>query len=718
MAYIHPKVLEDLEFFSVLEQIAKKAYTNQAKDMILKTRPATSPGEMMETLRMTDEYLKAIHSGNLFPDHAFEPFGEELENLQTENYFFEPQTFLDIARSVDILLQWKKFFSGFKEYYPVLYDHFSSLNIHKIIPDNIYKIVHREAYIKDNASDALASIRQQIRSLQQERYEIFRRLMKKYDKKGYLDEIKESVAEGRPVLAVKPAYRKQIDGLFYGTSRSGNIIFIEPGESAQITKKIELLKADEQSELIRILRELTAFLRPYEADLYQYERFLIMMDVIRAKALYAQEINAVLPQISQNRILDLKKAFHPLLWLENKARKKPVIPQNIHLDQENRIMVISGPNAGGKSITLKTVGLIQLMIQSGLLVPVHPSSQIPFFSKILTDIGDHQSIENQLSTYSYRLKNMRMFLRLVDPETLFLIDEFGTGSDPELGGALAEVFLEEFARSGAYGVITTHYNNLKITAEKLSGLFNAHMEFDIKKMEPTYRLINGDAGSSYTFEVARKMGIPYAIINRAKKKVHRDKVKYDHTLAELQDKKRVLSQQEKSLQQALENLKQDKEKLEKSHHQVLKKLEGFRILFEEEKHKHEAGEKIISLFKSYAQQPDKKKLWKEIMRWLEKEYIKQEKKKSLTTNKKIPLQKIKKEVKETLQQEDVKQKLRQFEVQRMEYVPRPGDRVRMKGSMANATLEKIENNEAVLDYGKFKARVPLNELELVMRKKD
>ncbi len=719
MAFIHPKVSEDLEFHRVLNEVEALAMSRPAREKIRQIAPQVSPAEVMESLRTTDEYLKSLQSGNTFPAHRFEPFGSHLEKLKVKNYFLEPEILLSIANAVEILTEWKKFFKNFKEDYPLIYDRFSLLDMHPVIPKTIRQVIDREGQIKDTASPALSAIRREIRELRIRRNEVFRRALKKYERAGYLDEIKESIAEGRPVLAVKPAYRKKIDGNFAGTSRTGNMVFIEPRESAEISKNLLLLEADEQTEIIRILRELTAFLLPYTEDLRKYENFLIEMDVVRAKALYAHRLDAVLPHITGEEELFLKRAFHPLLLEENKAKNLPVIPQDIHLTKDKRIMVISGPNAGGKSITLKTVGLLQLMLQSGLLVPVHPGSRFRFFEKILTDIGDHQSIENQLSTYSYRLRNMRLFLRLADRNTLFLIDEFGTGSDPELGGALAEVFLEEFVRRGAFGVVTTHYNNLKILAEKLKGLFNAHMEFDLKNMEPTYHLITGDAGSSYTFEVAGKMGIPYSLINRAKKKVHRDKVKYDRTLAELQDKKKQISALQSSLKNQLQEIAAEKEKWEQSRLEVMRKLEAFRILLEEENHKHRAGEKIIQLFKKYAETGDKKNLWKNIMRWLEKEYIKQEKKKTKPEKgTKINLAKVKKEVLEQLKNENVREKLQEMEVKRMPYVPRPGDRVRVKGSEANATLEKIEKNQAVLDYGKFKARVPVHELELVMRKKN
>ena len=274
---------------------------------------------------------------------------------------------------------------------------------------------------------------------------------------------------------------------------------------------------------------------------------LIKIDTIFAKSKYASLINGIKPLINDNKNYFLKDAFHPLLYIKNQAEGKKTFPQTIHLNQTNRIIVISGPNAGGKSITLKTIGLLQIMLQSGILIPVHEKSDVCLFDNVLTDIGDNQSIENHLSTYSYRLKQMNYFLKKCKANTLFLIDEFGTGSDPELGGALAEIFLEEFYERNAYGIITTHYTNLKLLANELPHITNANMRFDEKKLVPEYKLVLGEAGSSFTFEVAQKNGIPYGLINKAKKKVEKGKVRFDRTITKLQKERSKLEKTQQSL---------------------------------------------------------------------------------------------------------------------------------------------------------------------------
>ena len=707
---IHPKVLEDLAFGRVLENIASKAYTSRAKEQILSIRPADNPEAVEESLRQTDEYLRALQSGNTFPAHDFEPVRDELQKTRVENYFLSPAVFLHIAGLMETAFEWKKFLKNFRDAYPVIAEQFDKLQLHREISREIKNKIHPDGHIKDNASPELEKIRRELKNQRRERDEIFQKAVKKYEKAGFLNEIKESFVDDRPVLAVQAGFVKHVPGEFAGTSRSGNIIFIEPAETLPLNKALSRLATEEQAEIIRILKELTAFLQPYLPDLEKVEDFFIQMDTVRAKALYAQEINAVLPGLSTDGVLSLKEAYHPLLLLENRKAGLKTVPQDILLTPQRRILVISGPNAGGKSITLKTVGLLQLMFQSGLLVPVHPSSRLPFFKKILTDIGDNQSIENQLSTYSYRLRNMRLFLRLADRNTLLLIDEFGTGSDPELGGALAEVFLEIFNKKKAYGVITTHYNNLKLLAEKLDGTVNAHMEFDIRRLTPTYRLHTGEPGSSYTFEVARKMGIPYSIIKSAQQKVDRKKVRFDRTLAEMQQKLRDLNKEIERMKKEREELEARAKAYRDREYQLLKKLNDFRELYETENRDLEAGKKIRGMFADYLKSKDKRRLWKQLMKWLEKEGIKEAEK---PVKRPVKMTRLKRQVQEEIRKEDVQKKLEDMEIKRKDFTPEIGDKVRVEGSTSPAVITGFKGNKAILNYGRFTAEVPIKTLELV-----
>ena len=387
-------------------------------------------------------------------------------------------------------------------------------------------------------------------------------------------------------------HRRKVKGAVLGQSKTGSIVYIEPQETLEYANELSNLYYEETEEVNRILKALTQYIRPYKPLLVSYQEYLIQIDVWHAKSKYALEINGVLPLFSKDRNLQLKNAYHPLLLRSNKKKKKKTYPQSITLHSENRIIVISGPNAGGKSITLKTVGLLQLMFQCGLLIPVDPYSEICLFDRVLTDIGDNQSIENHLSTYSYRLKQMNQFLKKCNKNTLFLIDEFGTGSDPELGGALAETFLEVFYEREAFGIITTHYSNLKLLANELPFATNANMQFDSRSLEPLYHLHLGEAGSSFTFEVAQKNGIPYSLINKAKKKIERGKVRFDKTIANLQKERSNLRKTSASLKTEEEKAKEESKQLEQTNAKIQQKLESYQELFD-------ANQKLISLGKRF-----------------------------------------------------------------------------------------------------------------------
>src|SRR5690606_29046625 len=534
MHKIYSKTLQDLEFHTVLEQNSTLCITALGKEAALEITPFTSKEALQSALKQTNEYLSSFENDNTIPNHYFESITPEISLLKVENSLIDIQGFRNIAIISETVNSHIVCYKKFANYYPELHKSVHHIEYTKAIQNEIHRIIDRFGEIKDSASSNLQKIRRDIAQVRTKINQSFGGALSTYTAAGYLDDIRETVIDNRRVLAVTAMYRKRVKGAILGNSKTGSIVYIEPEATRQYSHTLTNLEYDEQEEIQKILRELTNFLRPFRALLIDYQEFLIRIDTVAAKARYARELNAVLPEITTDRHFNLVDAYHPLLYRSNKAALKTTYPQTIELHQKNRIIVISGPNAGGKSITLKTVGLLQLMLQSGLLVPVHPKSTMCLFERILTDIGDNQSIENHLSTYSYRLKNMNFFLRKCTDNTLFLIDEFGTGSDPELGGALAETFLEVFYEKEAFGIITTHYSNLKILANELPYATNANMRFDNKTLEPVFKLVLGEAGSSFTFEVAQKNGIPYSLINRAKKKIERGKVRFDATIAKLQ----------------------------------------------------------------------------------------------------------------------------------------------------------------------------------------
>jgi DNA mismatch repair protein MutS2 len=528
--------------------------------------------------------------------------------------------------------------------------------------------------------------------------------------------------ENRRVLAVKAMYRRKVKGSILGASKTGSIVYIEPDATHQHQRDLNNLEFEETEEIKRILLELTAFVRGFKPLLQQYQTYLTRIDVLYSKAKYANAIEGIRPEISETQSLYLKDAYHPLLLVANKEEKKETFPQTIEMTPESRIIVISGPNAGGKSITLKTVGLLQLMMQSGLLVPVHERSKMCFFDSILSDIGDNQSIENHLSTYSYRLKQMNYFLKKCKKQTLFLIDEFGTGSDPELGGALAETFLEVFYKREAFGIITTHYSNLKLLASELPHIQNANMLFDEKTLLPIFKLIIGQAGSSFTFEVAQKNGIPYSLINRSKKKIERGKIRFDKTIVRLQKERSKLEKTERALKQNEVKKGLEAEKLESTNQKAQKKLQNFQELYDSNQRLIYLGKKIVALGDTYYENKRKRELMTELFKLVQIENSK----KTKLSNK----EKKAKIIEENRLQKEVEQKVAKIRKEKKavkakdkKTPPKPkhnfkvGENVRMDDGRAVGSIDKIEKGKATVNYGLFTTKVSLERLEFVKPKK-
>ena len=467
MIKITEKSLADLEFPVVRAQISELCVTDPGKAKALEITPYKTYKKTYFGLHQTNEYVSSKMQESPIPNHGFDQINNELKLLNIEETILEVWGFRKIAGLSETVNTQIRYFNKFQQIYPNLHQTVSEIEYTTVLIDQIDKIVDRFGEIKDDASPLLQGLRRKINSVKGQINGSFNSALSTYSSYGYLDDIRESVVENVRVLAVKAMYRRKVKGGIMGSSKTGSIVFIQPESTFQYTRELNNLQYEEKEEVNRILKELTEFVRPFRSLLIAYQKLLTKIDVIAAKAKYAEKINGILPTITADQEIQLKEAYHPLLLISNNKKGTKTYPQDIDLSKNNRIVVISGPNAGGKSITLKTVGLLQLMLQSGILIPVHEFSRVSFFNRILTDIGDNQSIENHLSTYSYRLKNMNYFLRKCDDKTLFLIDEFGTGSDPELGGALAETFLEVFYEKESFGILTTHYANLKKLANEL-----------------------------------------------------------------------------------------------------------------------------------------------------------------------------------------------------------------------------------------------------------
>ena len=718
-ARIDTKTLEDLEFPSVLRQVAEFCVTEPGKEAVLSITPFQDFDEIEPELQRVKEFTASFDGDNRIPNHGFDPIFRELRLLEIENSSLEITGFrkiLSISETTRILL---KFFKKFEEFYIHLNSLSEEVNYTSTISEEINKRIDKYGEIKDEASAELGAIRRRLSVVKGKINSSFTKALSQYAQSDYLDEIRESVVENRRVLAVKAMHRKKVKGAVLGSSKTGSIVYIEPQETLEYANELSNLLYEEDEEIKRILKAMTEFVRPHASLLMSYQEYLIKMDVLYAKAKYALKINGVLPILTSEKKISLQKAFHPLLLVSNNKRKEKTFPQRIELVPNKRIIVISGPNAGGKSITLKTVGLLQVMLQSGLLISAEPQSEMCFFKRILTDIGDNQSIENHLSTYSYRLKKMNQFLKKCNDKTLFLIDEFGTGSDPELGGALAETFLEVFYEREAFGIITTHYTNLKLLANELPHAMNANMQFDNKSLEPLYQLHLGEAGSSYTFEVAQKNGIPYGLINKAKKKIERGKVRFDKTIANLQKERSNLRKTSESLKTEEQKARLESKQLEEVNARVQEKLESYQELFDANQKLISLGKKVDVLSEKYFNNRQKKQLIDELMKLV---MIENSKRKKLAPKvKKAAKAKEKKVIKEVEQKVEVIRERKKGEKEKAKKLPPPkpkvtlkiGDRVRMIDGRAIGTIDTIEKNKAIVNYGMFTTNVSLEELEKV-----
>ena len=719
MIHIHHKTLESLEFPLVLQQVSSYCITQLGEDKALSIVPFSKIEEIKPELERVKEFSASLSGDNGIPNHGFEAIEKELFLLDIENSTLEVIGFrriLSITQTTQTLL---KFFKKFETFYVHLNAFSNQLTYNSLLSEEIIKNIDKYGQVRDDASLELSSIRQRLKHVKGKINSSFSKSLSHYLQQEFLDDIKETIVDNRRVLAVKAMYRKKIRGTVLGTSKTGSIVYMEPQETLEYSNELSNLYYEEQEEVKKILKRLTEYFRPYKSLLKSYQDYLITIDILYAKAKFAIEIDGVLPLFSDKRRLYLKNAYHPLLLIANKKRKEKTFPQSIELNSENRIIVISGPNAGGKSITLKTVGLLQVMIQSGILVPADSLSEFCFFEKILTDIGDNQSIENQLSTYSYRLKKMNQFLKKCKEKTLFLIDEFGTGSDPELGGALAETFLEVFYERKAFGVITTHYANLKLLASELPNATNANMQFNNRTLEPMYQLHLGEAGSSFTFEVAQKNGIPYSLINKAKKKIERGKIRFDKSIANLQKERFQLRKTSDSLKTEEQKAKEQSKQLEETNIRIQDKLESYQELFDSNQRLISLGKKLDSLSKHYYNNKKKKPLMDELFKMVLVENSKIKKVTPAVKKKeKVKTLKVKQEVEKKV---TVIRKRKKIEKEEAKKLPPPkpkvilklNDRVRMIDGIAIGTIDKIEKKKAFVNYGSFTTNVNLSELEKV-----
>lgn len=691
MPIIDSESLDLLEFHKIRKCISDLCYSKTAVQKSNTINVFEDHTQLITELNRVAELKSLISADSFFPDLQFEEFYPEASMLALDGSMLTEEQFLLIKQSTEISNTAIRFLKNKKALSPYLFQLIEGVEDNKLIIEEIDSIIDFDATVKNSASKELQKIRRDLSDKRRESDAKFNRYVNELKKQGYLRDSEESFFNGRRTLAVLVEYKSEVSGFVHSKSETGKTIFIEPGTIIAINNDIAELEIDERREINRILRELSDTLRPYASQLKQFHALLVELDFLKAKARFARQINGVLPTISESSELKFVKAFHPILFLQNREQRKTTVPLTIHLNKEQHLVVISGPNAGGKSITLKTVGLLQVMLQSGLLVSVAENSIMSVFEHVLIDIGDTQSIEHELSTYSARLKKMISILGTVNSKTLVLMDEFGSGTDPELGGAMAEVVLEELVNSKTFGVITTHYSNVKLLANKLKGVSNGSMLFDMETLEPKYTLTVGEPGSSYTFEVAERVGFPKHLIERAKQKIDSDKVDLNKLLAEVQ-------QQKTKMNEALERVE---------HEEFMKKIakEKYDTLFNNWREKTERdrerkielarladfGQKYLRLLDDWNKNENRKEV---IKRFIDGITAETNKRKELAKQNKLDAFAEKK-------------------VARLKPLIKVGTKVRVLNGSQVGIVESIKDEKVNITFGILKMTVNIHNLEIV-----
>ena len=687
-----------LEFEAVQQLLVQYCKTAYAAHKAAALRIHTKKDFIVLALQQAYEFKLLLQQNQYFPIDCTVNLQREIKLLGISGATLSGEEFLQIkglVQNIQSIFRW--FDAERRAAYPGLAKVIENSYFEKNIIIFIDEVIDDSGHVKDNASDDLQSIRLRLYKKRNELRRVFDKVLQKLSKAGYTADIEESFSSGRRVVAVFSEHKRQIKGILHGESDSRKTAFIEPEETIELNNDVYSLENEERAEVQRILKALTAKLSAYAALMSNYLHLIGMFDFIKAKALLAIEVKGEMPDIIDKSMLHLKLAYHPILLLNNQRNKKPTIPVSIELNDEKRILIISGPNAGGKTVTLKTAGLIQLMVQSGLLVPVHPHSQIGIFKQLFIHIGDTQSIEFELSTYSSHLMHMKYFIEMGNGRTLFFIDELGSGSDPNLGGEFAEVIMEELCRKHAIGIVTTHYLNLKIMGNKTPGIVNGAMAFDEKKLEPLYQLMIGKPGSSYTFAIAERIGLPIALINRARKLVDEQHFKLD----------KLLNNTEQHLQQ-LHSEKIELKKLMKENADLKRELEA---TLKKEKHKQQ-----IELLKHQNKLSEEKLAYlKNMERKLKQivlDYKKTEDKNEVMKNlKNLLFQKN-----EIVQPKQVKKINHQYK--ELNSSIKEGMLVKLKKNYQVGTVKEIRGKRAIVQVGLLPMNIEISDLVAVEKQEE
>lgn len=667
-----------------------------------------------DKLEQVDEFVRIQQEEEDFPANYFFDVRYSLKRIRPEGTWLDERELFDLKRSLQTIHDIVRFFRPAEEEeikYPALTALAGDILVFPQLIGKIDAILDKFGKIKDSASPELQTIRREITVTMSNISRSLQSILRSAQSEGVVDkDVTPTMRDGRLMIPVAPAFKRKIKGIVHDESATGKTVFIEPEVVVEANNRIRELEGEEKREIIRILTEFTNLIRPLAPDILQSYEFLADIDFIRAKALFALEVGGIRPIVEDTQQVDWVKAVHPLLYLSLKKQHKEVVPLDITLTPEKRLLIISGPNAGGKSVCLKTVGLLQYMMQCGLLVPMHERSRMGIFENLFIDIGDEQSIENDLSTYSSHLTNMKFFVKNCNENTILLIDEFGSGTEPQIGGAIAEALLHRFNERNSYGVITTHYQNLKHFAEETPGVVNGAMLYDRHLMQPLFKLAIGNPGSSFAIEIARKIGLPEDVIAEASEKVGQDYINMDKYLQDIvrdkrywESKRQNIRQREKRLEEVIARYEKDLNEVNSQRKEIVKeaKAEAAQIL-------SEANAKIENTIREIKEAQAEKERTKQARADLQefKERIGDKQEEDDRIARKMAKLKERSERKKQKQKTSVSFNRDVIEV---------GDNVRLKGQTTPGTVLEVQEKDAVVAFGMIKSTVKLDRLEKVSK---
>ncbi len=715
---IYPASFEQKTGFDkIKELIAAKCLSGLGTERV-EALSFTDKYDTLQTwLHQTEEFVRILQEEDEFPVNYFFDVRPALKKIRIEGTYLDEAELFDLRRSLDTIRQIVRFFhqeEPEKTPYPCLQALSGNVAVFPQQIASIDKILDKFGKIKDSASSELQRIRREITAVFASISKNLNNILRLAQSEGIVNkDVTPTMRDGRLVIPVVPAYKRKIKGIVHDESASGKTVFIEPAEVVEANNRVRELENEERREIMRILTQFTDQLRPDVEDIcYSYE-FLADIDFIRAKALFALQINAILPVVENKPQVDWVQAIHPLLSLSLHKQGKKVVPLDITLQADKRILLISGPNAGGKSVCLKTVGLLQYMVQCGLLIPLRENSRVGIFKDIFIDIGDEQSIENDLSTYSSHLTNMKYFVRNCSGRSLLLIDEFGSGTEPQIGGAIAEALLDRFNKREVFGVITTHYQNLKHFAEDTVGIVNGAMLYDRNQMQPLFRLSIGNPGSSFAIEIARKIGLPEDVIAEASEKVGSDYIDMDKYLQDIvrdkrywENKRQNIRLKEKKLEELSARYEKDLKELDEQRKEWMKraKLEAEVVL-------QQANAQIENTIRQIKEAQAEKEKTRAVRQ--EFEAFKQ----SVAAQENISDDKITRKIKQ-LQEREQRKKARQKKKEKETWKPEviePGDNVRIKGQNTVGEVIEIQGKNSIVIFGMLKSTVKTELLEKVCK---